>query len=246
MIMKSSGPDFYDKLEVFNIYTEHRSRAESPNESMEQPIVWELIGCPRGLEVLDLGCGDARVAKKFKQLSALKYVGVEGSSRMIASATQNIEGPFSQVIHARLEDFEPREVSFDLVVSSLALHYVSDLSAIMVRVKNCLRTGGRFIFSVEHPIITSCNKALENSDIRQAWIVDNYFQRGERTVQWMGDTVTKYHRTTEDFLNELKRVGLQLKNFREAEPHRSHFQDAELWQRRMRIPLFLIVEAVKT
>lgn len=164
---------------------------------------------------------------------------------MIELAQNNIETGFSNANLSWLEDYMPPEDTFDLVISSLALHYISDLSLILKKVHKSLKPGGRFIFSVEHPVITSSNSALKGSAVRQAWIVDDYFKRGERLVEWMGDSVTKYHRTIEDFLNELTSAGFNLQKLRESEPPRKCFNDEALWVRRSRIPLFLIIEGLK-
>lgn len=243
--MENHGPEFYDKPFVFDTYTAHRAKPGSPNETIEQPILWELIESPSGLDVLDLGCGDASASKKFRGFGARAYLGVDGSKRMIELAKKNVEPGYSKVILSWLEDYTPPENMFDLVVSSLALHYVADVGHLMTKIRRSLKPGGRFIFSVEHPVITSCNEALENSTLRQSWIVDNYFQRGPRQVKWMGDTVTKYHRTIEDFLNELSKAGLELERLRESDPPKQFFSDESLWIRRRRTPLFLFLSARK-
>jgi SAM-dependent methyltransferase len=243
--MEKHGPEFYDEAKVFETYITHRSNSESPNETIEQPILWDLIADPKGLKILDLGCGDARIAKRFREAGAKSYLGIEGSRRMFNLAKQNTEIGYSDVTLSWVEDYIPPENAFDLVVSSLAFHYIADLSSLLRKANRSLRSGGRLIFSVEHPVITSCNQALETSAIRQAWIVDNYFERGERTVQWMGDNVTKYHRTIEDFLNALKSADFTLQQLRESDPPRELFKDESLWSRRRRIPLFLFLAASK-
>jgi SAM-dependent methyltransferase len=212
---------------------------------MEQPCLWELIGDVQGLRVLDLGCGEARVSKEFKKAGAKSYLGIEGSKNMFNGAKTNMENGFSEVLHSWLENYTPPENAFDLVVSSLAIHYIEDLELLMHKIQRCLKPGGRFIFSVEHPVITSCNRSLENTALRQAWIVDDYFKRGARNVEWMGNTVTKYHRTIEDFLKTLSATGFVLSDLREAEPTKENFNDEALLLRRSRIPLFLILSASK-
>jgi SAM-dependent methyltransferase len=243
--MTKNGPDFYDQSQVFNIYSAHRSRPESPNETMEQPILWNLIGDVHGQSVLDLGCGEAKVAKRFKDAGAKSYLGVDGSKNMIEQAQLNCEAGFSAVTCSWLEDFSSEHNSFDLIISSLALHYIEDLDATFKTIFKALKPGGRFIFSVEHPVITSSNKALENTALRQSWIVDDYFLRGERSVLWMGDEVKKYHRTIEDFLNLLTDNGFNFKRLRESDPPKNKFTDVDLLYRRRRIPLFLFLSAEK-
>lgn len=243
--MEKSGPNFYDEAHVFDAYSKLRSQPQSANETIEQPILWDLIGSSQGMDVLDLGCGDANVSKRHQISGARSYVGVDGAKRMIALAQKNIQPGFSQIYHFDLLEFDYPKESFDLVTASLSLHYIRDLRALLEKIYFSLRPNGRLIFSVEHPVITSCNLSLDQNTQRESWIVDNYFSQGSRTVQWMGDTVTKYHRTIEEFLSLLKNAGFGLENLKEGQPEEKFFENKMLFARRQRIPLFLIIEARK-
>jgi SAM-dependent methyltransferase len=243
--MSRTGPEFYDVETVFEHYSNHRDRADNPNETIEQPILWEMIGDPSGFFVLDLGCGDARIAEAFKTAGAARYVGIEGSVRMVKRSHERIDPSFAEVRHLNLENFQPSPAEFDLIVSSLAFHYVEDIRSLFVKLHQALKPDGKLVFSVEHPVITSCNSSLDTSPIRGAWTVDGYFERGPRQVRWMGDVVTKYHRTLQDFFELLGQTGFQLEKFRESDPAPERFRDVDLWRRRRRIPLFLLMSATK-
>jgi hypothetical protein len=63
----------------------------------------------------------------------------------------------------------------------------------------------------------------------------------------MGGQVIKYHRTVEDYFVGLQQAGFMVESLREAEPRRAMFgEDEETYQRRKRIPLFLIMTGQKT
>jgi hypothetical protein len=61
----------------------------------------------------------------------------------------------------------------------------------------------------------------------------------------MGGTVQKYHRTVENYFSLLQQAGFTVEHLREAGPQHEHFQDTQLYERRKRIPLFLILAAYK-
>lgn len=42
------------------------------------------------MNVLDLGNGDGRIAKKFKSLGTSSYLGIEGSEKMFSLAQQSL------------------------------------------------------------------------------------------------------------------------------------------------------------
>ena len=108
-----------------------------------------------------------------------------------------------------------------------------------------LVAGGRFVFSVEHPVITSCDRAWQGQGPRQDWIVDNYFDTGLRVTAWLGQQVVKYHHTVEDYFLGLQRAGFVIESVREACPQRTRFTREEAYRRRMRIPLFLFLAGKK-
>jgi hypothetical protein len=91
-----------------------------------------------------------------------------------------------------------------VVVSRLVLHYILQLDRLLKGIYQSLSMGGRLVFSVEHPVITSCNQSYPPGSTRQDWIVDDYFDIGPRTPVWLGQKVMKVHRTVEDYFLALR------------------------------------------
>jgi SAM-dependent methyltransferase len=205
----------------------------------------QLIGSIAGQRILDLGCGDAAIGHELLQRGATHYVGVEGSHKMAALAKQTLAATSDQIFTQTLEQWTAPYATFDLVLARLSLHYVADLAPIFANVFQALVTGGRFVFSVEHPVITSCDRGWPAGTARQDWVVDDYFSTGVRITNWMGGTVQKYHRTVEEYFRLLQDTGFLVEDLREAHPQREHFHDKETYERRKRIPLFLILAAGK-
>ncbi|HXU68698.1 MAG TPA: methyltransferase domain-containing protein [Polyangia bacterium] len=242
--MSSDGPDFYDDAAVFATYMAHRERPSNPNDTIEAPIVDELLGDVRGARVLDLGCGAAAFGRQLMERGAAAYTGVEASAKMAAAARDALAGT-GAVVEKRIEDFAYPAAAFDIVVSRLALHYVRDVGPIFSAVSRSLLAGGRFVFSVEHPVITSCSRGWIAGTQRQDWIVDDYFRTGAREVDWLGGRVTKLHRTIEEYYASIKAAGFVVDDLREGRPVRAAFADEDTFRRRCRIPLFLVMLARK-
>lgn len=244
--MAADGPDFYDDDAVFARYTSMRERRDSPNDTMEAPVVEELLGDVRGRRILDLGCGAASLGRALLDRGAASYVGVEGSRNMAAAARATLDGTCGVVVESRLEAWSHPAGAFDLALSRLALHYVADVRPLFARVAGALADGGRFVFSVEHPVITSCSRGWQEGTTRRDWLVDDYFVTGARVTRWLGGEVRKYHRTVEDYFAAMRRAGFAVEHLAEACPRPEHFSDAETFERRKRIPLFLIVAGVRS
>lgn len=131
------------------------------------------------------------------------------------------------------------------MLARLTLHYVADLEPVFINVFRTLAAGGQFVFSVEHPVITSCNRGWVAGTPRQDWIVDDYFSTGVRVTNWLGGTMQKYHRTIEDYFHLLQTTGFRIEDLREAHPQRDRFDNIQTYERRKRILLFLILAARK-
>lgn len=239
------GSSVYDNEQFFENYRARRNRETSPNNSIERPILYELLGEIKGKTILDLGCGDANFGVELLEKGAEGYVGVEGSKKMFNEASQHLKGKKASVYHSTLEDWSFTNNELDLVVSRLVFHYIRDLHKIFKGIYHTLKDNGKFVFSVQHPLSLCSFEGASSSGKRTNWIVDDYFSMGERTESWIGEDVVKYHRTIEEYFQLLKQAGFKVTDIREGMPKQENFQQKEEFERRMRIPLFLILSCEK-
>lgn len=235
------GGAFYDDPESFDRYQRHRAWSLSPNAVMEGPALFEELGPVAGLRVLDLGCGDAQVGRELLNSGASRYLGIDGSRRMVEAAQQMLEGTAGEVVRCDIEDVAEPEGSFDSVISRMALHYVADLGAVLRGCYRCLAPGGRIVLTVVHPVITSHDARDSQAEPRQNWVVDDYFLTEPRDQQWLGARTVWHHRTVEDYVSGLLGAGFTLTGLRECVPRRELFDDDAEYQRRLRIPLVLLL-----
>jgi len=229
-------------------YERLRRTATGLNDVLEQPALWSLLPSSlEGLRVLDLGCGFGDFAREIRRHGARAVVGIDVSAKMLAEArTQTADGGI-EYRHLGIEQLDRCDGPFDLVVSSLAFHYVEDYAAAVARVAGLLVAGGRFAFSVEHPI---CTAVAAQQWVRDAdgyplhWPIDDYRLEGARKTTWFVDGVVKYHRTIETYVNGLLNAGFRLKSLMEPEPIESEasagIPGLDLHRRR---PPFLLLAA---
>lgn len=169
------------------------------------------------------------------------------SEKMLEVARQ--KNTFEQIEYRRcaMEQAEFEPGSFDVVLSSLALHYIADYAALVRRVHGWLTPGGRFIFTAEHPVFTA-----EGS---QDWYrgedggilhfpVDRYFYEGARQATFLGEQVTKYHRTLTTTLRTLLQNGFAICDAAEPQPPAEMMGEPGMADE-MRRPMMLIVAAQK-
>jgi SAM-dependent methyltransferase len=159
---------------------------------------------------------------------------------MFNIARQMFADTSGKVRHESIETWRAKGEQVDLVSSRLALNYVENLKPVFQEIYQALRPGGRVIISVEHPVITS-NFASLAAGRRTTWLVDNYFKSGARVHTWLGNEVTKYHHTLEEYFDLVTDAGLELERVRESCPQKDNFHSEEEYERRLRIPLFLFI-----
>lgn len=242
--MSYTGYSAYDDDEFFDKYHQRRSKNDSPNDLIEQPIIDELLGDVSGKKVLDLGCGDGKHGIELLKKGVISYFGIEGSEKMASLAKENLSNYNAEIKVADIENIHIQE-KFDLVISRLVFHYVEDLESLFNKVHTCLKDDGVLMFSVEHPVITSNYESYHKSGKRSNWIVDNYFNSGERVNNWHGKQVVKYHKTFEEYWKIIKNTNLEIVELRESKPNKLNFENEEEYLRRKRIPLFLIFKLKK-
>ena len=205
----TSRQNVFDDAGFFRAYLEFREADEGFNTAMEEPAISGLLPDVAGLRVIDLGCGRGKLCRRIASTAA-QVIGVDCSERMLALAESESSG-FEKTLQYRrcfIEEFDAPDGSIDLVVSSMALHYVENIELVFGKIARWLSPRGVFIFSVEHPIFTAGPREwMAHSDCRKAWAVADYSQEGVRVVPWLGRNVLKHHRTFATILNALLHHG---------------------------------------
>lgn len=152
------------------------------------------------------------------------------------------------IVAMLLEDIDFPEESFDVVISSLALHYIKSFEDVLDRVYKCLSRGGDFIFSVEHPIFTAQGPQdwyYDDKGNILHWPVDHYFTEGIRNAKFLGEEVIKYHRTLTTYLNSLIKIGFEITGVVEPKPAENMLNTVPGMRDELRRPMMLLVSARK-
>ncbi|EJC78443.1 methylase involved in ubiquinone/menaquinone biosynthesis [Rhizobium leguminosarum bv. trifolii WSM2297] len=237
----------YDDDNLFSAYQDMRSAPGRLNEVLERPAIWSLIPNPENLVIADLGCGAGDMVRDLCAKGARDVLGIDASERMIAEATRSSVHPRARFLVQPLETLELPENSYDLVVSSLALHYVEPYDKLVKNVWRALKPDARFVFSVEHPIVTCARREWQtDADGERAhWPVDHYSEEGSRLIRWLGLEVPRQHRTISTYLNVLIECGFVIEKVLEPVPDDDAISKWPRLADQRRRPPFLLVSARK-
>jgi SAM-dependent methyltransferase len=241
-----SAQNIYDDAGFYAGYAKLPRSEHGLTAVYEWPAFQRLLPASlTDLRVLDLGCGFGAFAREARARGARSVLAVDLSERMLEEARARTDDAAITYVRASLEEFEPQPRAFDLAVSTLALHYLPDVRPVFARVAAALVPGGRFSFSVEHPIYTAAgldwHKDADGK--RLFWPVDRYRDEGERRTSWFVDGVVKYHRTIETYVNTLIAAGLVLARLEEPETTEEVLAEHPDWRQDRRRPPFLLIAA---
>lgn len=238
----------YDNDKFFEEYSRFPRSVEGLNAAGEWYELKKMLPNFEGKRVLDIGCGFGWHCIHAAEQGASYVLGTDISKKMLAVAKEKTT--FSNVEYRLLamEDMDFSPDSFDIAISSLAFHYTPDFSGICKRISRCLTSAGAFVFSVEHPVFTARSGqdwVYDDEKNPIHWPVDNYFMEGRRDALFLGEHITKYHKTLTTYLNTVLQTGFSITKIIEPEPAK-HLLDAVPGMRdELRRPVMLLVSATK-
>jgi SAM-dependent methyltransferase len=235
----------YDDDGFFAGYSRLARSVEGLGGAPEWPALRALLPDPNGLSILDLGCGFGWFCRWAREQGAARILGIDVSEKMLARGRAMTPDAAIAYRRADLETLELPAGAFDLVYSSLALHYIAGLDALMAQIHRALVPGGRLVFSVEHPIYTAPTQPGWSSDAagRKTWPIDSYLEEGPRSTDWLAKGVIKQHRTVASYIGMLLRSGFTLSHVEEWGPSDAQIAARPVLADERQRPPFLLVAA---
>ncbi len=235
-----------------SIFFDKYSNMERSKHGLEGAGEWhelkKMLPDLRDKRVLDLGCGFGWHCRYAVENGARSVIGVDISQKMLSAAKSKTDSEKIQYLCMPIEDIDFAADSFDIVVSSLALHYIKSFEDILSKIDKCLSKGGDFIFSVEHPVFTAYGEQdwyYDQQGNRLHWPVDRYFDQGERKANFLGEEVIKYHKTLTTYLGGLLRAGFEITGLVEPKPAENLLDTIPEMSDELRRPMMLLVSARK-
>lgn len=242
----------YDDAAFFDAYAGLPRSIDGLDAAPEWPALRAMLPPLGDLRVLDLGCGYGWFSRWAVDAGAASVLGVDVSEKMLDRAIADTDDERITYRRADLDRVvfdagSSAEERFDLVYSSLTLHYLTDLDRLFGEVASTMATGDRFVYSVEHPIFTAPSSPAFVSDAvgHATWPLDQYFLRGERVTDWLAPGVVKHHRTIGDHVAALHGAGFAVTDLVEWCPSPSDLAEHPDWATELDRPMFLLLAATR-
>lgn len=223
----------YDDPAFFAGYSRLERFGAGWQRAVEHGDFLSLLPDVRGRRVLDLGCGAGQLAHHLAVSGASEVVGIDVSDTMLQLARMDWSHPSVTYRRDAIEDTRFPDARFELVVSSLAFHYVVDYRGLIGRIAAWLTPGGVLVYSTEHPIYTGRLPG------------NGYAAEGPREETWFVSGVRKVHRTLATLVNGVLDAGLVVDRVLEPMPGEAWLREHPEAQEERRRPMFFLVRARK-
>ncbi len=246
--------NIYDNENFFSGYNGMREekKGTSANDLIEIPTIRKMLPDLRGKRILELGCGFGENCEYFKKMGATYVLGTDISTNMINLAKERVHEDNIDFKVLAMEDLKDISEKFDLVVSSLAVHYVEDFESLLRDIYDILNENGQFIFSQEHPIGTGTklNEECHGNDFiklgdKDYYLVSNYNENGKRIVDWNNCEVIKYHRTFSYIINTIIKCNFKIEELVEPTPSKEILTIKPRYKNQFDKPYFLFISLTK-
>ena len=228
------------------------------HDYIAKPALYSNLGDVKDKDVLCIGCGSGEECAHIASLGAKRVVGIDLSPAFIEIARKSF--PDIEFYVMDMEDLSFVRESFDVVVSSLTIHYVPSWAKSLEEIKRVLRVGGRAVITSNHPIrfgsqmkrVYKCETFVMGytryKDLKtKEEVYGDYLNEREIEDKWFNKfNVTYYHKSISGMFKAIKDSGLSLVNFLEPKPE-PWVKDANesFYNIHTKIPFIVLFEVVK-
>lgn len=208
----------------------------------------QLIGDVQGLKILEIGAGSCNVGIALALKGAdVTCIDISEEQIKLGEKVAQENGVHIKTMVMDMEELDGLEKnSYDIVISVCALMYIQNLKKVFKDVSALLKKNGKFIFSVDHPMLQALGAKELWPEENASW---SYNYSGKIEWKWMeGESFqfTSYRRPIMEYVNALAQNGLFIDCMHEAYPVKCdcEWSDAEILLRN-RFPSILICRTLK-
>ena len=203
--------------------------------------------------VLDVGCGDGQIGRALVRAHGTRVIGVDPTwNQVVVAKERSDRDPTLAVQVARAEAARLPFVdeSFDAVVACLVFEHITDVDSAIAEVSRVLRSGGRFAFFLNHPLLQTPGSGWIDDQIldppEQYWRIGDYLVEEETVEEVEKDVFIPFiHRPLGRYVNTLVRHGLIVTGLEEPAPPPGFLARAAEYEAAATIPRLLYLRTEK-
>ncbi|MFH1425952.1 MAG: class I SAM-dependent methyltransferase [Candidatus Kerfeldbacteria bacterium] len=229
---------------------------------IEKPVMFgRMKELAQGKAVLCIGCGSGEECDVINTMGPERVVGTDISEGLIEEAKKAFPGIEFHVMAAEDHSALPEE-SFDIIFSSLTMHYVKNWEHVFKGYYRLLKPGGVFLFSANHPIrrgmelvrrpgsrvsslLLGYSAEPDNQQVKIYGDYLNFFTQHDRFMKKI--QVTYYNRPFSQMWHEIKNAGFEIADIMEPKSVQENVPDnfSGFSKITQKIPYFIMFECKK-
>lgn len=169
-------------------YIEGKSSFFSEREDWGSKTLLAEMGQIKGLNLLDMGCGDGSDSLIYLNQGAT-VTAIDPSSYMVEQAKKNL-GNKAKVFLGDYYNIPVEAASIDILVGRYSFHYLNDFNRAYAEISRVLKPGGVFLILVPNPMGDLFMKKEKNDDGQEIVAVPLY--GGKVTVRYLVHSISQY------------------------------------------------------
>jgi ubiquinone/menaquinone biosynthesis C-methylase UbiE len=243
----------YDKLAQHYLERRKDKSRFDYNRDIEVPALIKIIGDVKNKIILDMGCGFGDHAEKISKQKFKKLIGFDISKELVKFANEQEITNSTFYVGDMSKKLKHENSTFDVVYSSLAIHYIKNINKLFKEVNRVLKKNGIFCFSTGHPIFNLVNQndehiiGFKKQSIGQRIIYGNYFDESPK-LNDLGSLgkVKLCNFTYETLIKAGIANGFELIDYKDAKPTKiSKKYDSEKYKLTNTLPTFILFKFKK-
>lgn len=151
-IVEVKEMDAVSGYEEISVGYDENAALRNPVTLTEQPVLFDVLGTLPPGRALDAACGTGRWTSWLSS-KGHSVVGIDQSKAMLEIARAKVPG--ADFHEGQMDDLPFDDESFDLVLCTLALTHLPELTEAITQFARVLKPGGRLVTSDVHPFFTS-------------------------------------------------------------------------------------------
>jgi ubiquinone/menaquinone biosynthesis C-methylase UbiE len=231
------------------------------HRALIDPVLIKLVGKVQGKYILDLGCGNGYLSRRFSKEGA-KVSAVDSSASMVERAKSHDPSNKLGITYFVSSSSDLHFLSdgyFDIVFANMSLMDIEDAEGTIKEVARVLSKHGRFVASISHPCFDNgrnsswvLERILQDSgtETRMYRKIRAYRTSSSEEYAWKISPDERswtrgYHRPLNWYSKVYKSCRLAIMSLEEPEPSAEFLEkesDGKFFQE---IPLHLVIEAIK-
>jgi SAM-dependent methyltransferase len=235
-----------DPWEKHSKWWQDEFTAGSDPEYEEQilPMAAEhLAGAER---VLDVGAGEGQIARRAVTTGASHVVAIEPTDAQVIEG--RARGGGVHWARGSAERLPFRDATFDAAIACLVFEHIEPYREAIAEVARVLRSGGAFLFFLNHPLLQTPNSGWIDDHIleEQYWRVGPYLVEDTSMEEVAPGVMLPFvHRPLSRYINAMADAGLLVERMEEPEVPAGFLERAHEYKEAATIPRLLFMRAEK-